>query len=247
MRSLSMVVMIILALASTALADGIRQLTTDLPPNTIIPPDPKPGFLYELVEEAHKRAGLPFQPEFLPWMRAQETAQHVPNALIFGIARTVEREKRYRWIAELSVQHSRFFRFGEVAEVSSLDEARTVSVLGVQTGTPRHDLLRSLDFLNLEPNVSDEANVRKLAAGHIDTLFDADTRFVYECGKLGIRDRIVFSQPILEEHIWLAANPAFPDDLATKLATAVAEVKADGTFARMRAAYLRDDDQRLFK
>ena len=243
MRRLSVAFLMMLALSSTTSAAEIRQFTTDLPPNTIVPPNPQPGFLDEVVAEAHKRAGLPFQPEFLPWMRAQETALHVPNALIFGIARTVEREGAYRWIAELSVQRSRFIRFGEVAAVNSLDEARTATVIGVQTGTPRHTLLRSLGFLNLEPNISDEVNVRKLAAGHIDTLFDTDIRFVYECEKLGIQDKIVFGRPITEEHIWLAANPAFPDDIAARLAAAVASIKADGTFAGIRAAYIRNDHQ----
>ena len=241
MRLLTIVVTLILTLGTLASAAELRQFTTDLPPNTIVPPNPQPGFLYELMAETHKRAGLPFQPEFLPWMRAQETTQHIPNALIFGIIRTPEREARYRWIAELSVQHSRFIRLGEVPAINSLEEARTASLIGVQTGTNRHDLLRSFGSLNIEPTFSEDANVKKLVAGHIDTLFDADIRFLYMSQKLGTQDKIVFGRPIIEEHVWLAANPAFPNDLAAKLATAIAAIKADGSFAKMRAAYIRDD------
>ncbi len=234
----TMLVVSLIPNAAVAVAMDIRQFTADLPPNTIAPPSPRAGFLGEVVAEAHRRAGLTFRPEFLPWTRAQAMTERTPGSLIFGIGRTPEREGRYRWIVELLVQRSSFIRSGDVPQVNSVDEARALGSIGVQNGTNRLEYLTALGFPNLDTTPSEEMNLRKLLAGRIDAMFAVNDRVVFLGEKLAMVDRIVLGRTILEEHIWLAAHPAFPEDLAARLAEAIAAIKADGTFAKVRAAYI---------
>src|SRR5512145_1222837 len=85
----------------------------------------------EIAEATLKRAGFSgYSITLYPWARAYDMAQQEPNVLIYLIARTPEREPRFKWVGEfIRVDYFLYkLRDSKGVAVSSLDQARGYSI-----------------------------------------------------------------------------------------------------------------------
>ena len=222
-------------------AQDIYQVTSNLPPFTISPPSVDNGFVWSILQEAHRRAGIPFAPKFVPWGRAQAIAIDSNDTVIFGLSRTPAREDSYQWIADLSEVQVAMIRLEGKSPINTLGEAAELGHIGVNNRTPFSQFLQESGLKNLHV-VSDEySNVSMLMSGRIDAWYTPIVRAYYMLRKAGYRGRIVVGNPFQNEHLWLAAGKEFPSEISRRLAIAVQEVKQDQRFnpVNLSSDYIR--------
>jgi polar amino acid transport system substrate-binding protein len=199
------------------------------------------GILYELAEEAFKRAGLPFKPEFLPLARAQHTVRSQPNSLLIYGTRLPEREKLYTWVAPLVRADYVVVCLGnQDKKINSLEDAKALNSIGVTHNTAQAAFLAANGFTNLEIISQEEFNAEKLAAKRIDGWYTIKDRAAYLWKQLGHSAPISYSTQLQTQETWLMGSLDLSPELAARIRDAVQSVKADGTLAKIRAKYLGD-------
>ncbi|HMA51658.1 MAG TPA: hypothetical protein VKP60_17990, partial [Magnetospirillaceae bacterium] len=96
-----MALALLAAVAFPALSAETTVVTSLLPPFTSPETPERPGFYVEVAKAAFEKAGLPFSVEFQPWARAQANTLATPGLFILGLAHTPERDKKFKFAAEI--------------------------------------------------------------------------------------------------------------------------------------------------
>lgn len=129
------------------------------------------GFSAELVREIQRRIGSHETIQVVPWARGLYELDHSPNTLLFSVARTAERNPKYRWIGPITERTYAFYaRANDNIKINSLDDARKVPSIGVYRNDVRDQTLTKLGFTNLDRADNNVVNLRKLMLGRL-TLF----------------------------------------------------------------------------
>lgn len=225
-------------LSSSAAGAEIRIVTANLPPFSIDEHPDKPGFVVELAEAAFKRAGMPYQLDFLPWARAQENAKTEPGTFILGLARTPEREASYKWVAEVLQPKLVFVSVKPAAAVDDLAAARKLANITVRASTPFDNLLKTEQMTNFSAVQSEEANAERLRTKQADAWLTYDFRAIFVWDAMGgDADQLVYGKPLSREHLEIAANPKTDDAAIGKIVAALAALRADGTYDTIYRRY----------
>lgn len=228
----------LVAFGGVAQSKEIRQVAANVPPFAMESATGNAGFLYEVVEAAHQRLGLAFHPDFVPFSRAQAETRERDDTLLVNIGRTPEREAQFRWIVLLHTPTVSVVQIGDAAPISSIESAKQLKTIGVLQDSAQLNFLKQADMKNLEPVPNDATNAKKLIAGRIDGWYTYDERVNYQLRQSGYQGKIVPGTAFQQVEIWLAGGPNFPADVADKLRQAVEQVRADGTYERIRAKYV---------
>ena len=220
-----------------ARAEAIKAFTAVLPPYTLGSDKDMPGISHELLEEMSKRSGVAVEIEYLPWKRAQAVAQKTPNSLLFTAARTKSRETTYNWIAEMVVANEVFATTTDA--VNSVEDARSLDRIATLGGTPREKHLNELGFENLQSTPDTATAARILTGGRVDAWYTFNQRVLYAVKEAGIDpETVVIGDAVRSSPMWLASNTEFDPVVSDKLATALAEMRTDGTYDAIVNKYL---------
>jgi polar amino acid transport system substrate-binding protein len=213
-------------------------VTADLPPFEIESAPDLPGVNVELVKAMFERAGLAYELRFLPWARAQSETIAQPDHVLVGLGRSASREPQFSWIAELLVAKVVFFTVKPMNPVNNLVDANRLKEITVRANTPFQSLLSDNGLTHVSAVQSERLSVEKLRVGRADGWFTYELRGLYAWTLEGNDpDLLVAGAPIYDEHVYLAASPKFPDDKADRLRAALAEIRADGSYARIFGRY----------
>jgi polar amino acid transport system substrate-binding protein len=192
------------------------------------------GIMVDILNEAAKHGAPNFILKLgLPWSRAQQMVQEkndTPTAII-PLTRTTEREKIYKWIAELSPNEIRLVSFGRKNAIKTIDEAKDI-VIGIFIGHASISQLQKLGFTKLDTSaVNAEQNMNKLLMKRYDTICDAKMVYLYNWKKIGQNTKDLQEGPMIGEasHIYIAANLSFPDDIAKSISDAIDKMRKDGS------------------
>lgn len=132
---------------------------------------PDDGRVSRLVADAFSLEGIQVRYQFLPWKRAiEETrAGRFDGTLVW--ARTTDREQDFYYSdTVLTTRYVLFYSKSRPVHWDKLTDLRGLTIGGVLGATPTGeyaDLARAGVFKR-EESVSDELNLRKVAAGHLD-------------------------------------------------------------------------------
>ncbi len=169
------IMMAIFILAATMLsyADDIRIFCNEEPPTNYSAADGTvTGFSTEIVQEIQKRVGNSSQIKIYPWKRAYKMALKEPGIVLFTASRNPDREDRFHWIIQVTARRSVLWsKADSPLKISSMEDARRVTSIGVLRGGNREKYLRLRGFTNLEPANEEGQNLKKLLAGRIDLIF----------------------------------------------------------------------------
>ena len=218
-------------------AATITAYTGELPPYTISADAPNPGISHELLTEMAKRAGVDLKIEYLPWKRAQVTVQKTPNALLFTATRTQKREPLYGWVVEMAAPSEVFVTTS--ASVDSFEAGAALDRVAVMGGTPRERRLDENGLANAQHTKDTATAARLLEHDRVDAWYTLDQRAAYVFKSEGFDPAsLVFGAPQRTTSNWLASNLEFDPEIAAKLAAALEEMRADGTYDAVLAKYL---------
>lgn len=237
-----------LPMVSPAEADEVRYITEDWPPfNYEI--DGKPaGMSVELAQAVQEVLGKPRKIEFMPWNRAYRLALNEPNVLVFSMARTPERENKFRWVESIHERKIFLYKLKKRHDikVDSIDDARRYKVGANTENDASTRGLLELGFV-IGKNVElihgkDHQNLSKLILGRVDMIVSTDTAMNYEVRKAGlsINDfEATIPLPVSErEKYFFAFSLGTLDSTVAEFQRAFEQIRKNGSYERIKNRYL---------
>lgn len=232
-----------LAAAASVCAQEITVVTEEYPPYNFLDSNKRiSGMATEVVEAVLKRARLDYKLAIYPWARAYQLAQDAPNVLIYSIGRSEQRENLFKWVDVIAPYDVSLFRLKSRPEIQVL---RLADARRFKIGAVRDDIrAQYLAKEGLKPDLvnDDSANVKKLATARIDMFPIDEFGMIALYQREGIDPRSVVKVIKLEAlsvGLYMAFSKQTPDDVVNKCKAALAEMKKDGTFEKVRVKYLK--------
>ncbi|MCT6698089.1 ABC transporter substrate-binding protein [Rheinheimera sp. 4Y26] len=233
MRSL---VLVILLYCSSVQAASLQLVTEIFPPYQQLDQNGRlTGWSAALVEQLFAQAGLPYQPQVLPWPRALKMAQTQPNTVIFSLLQTDARLAEFRWLVPLCPMRVSFYTSANRSDVNpvNLVQARRF-IVGVEQGHANYKFLRDNGFRESKNLVVVGQNHQlnnMLALKRVDLIL-ASENYVAQLkvapGAVPLRK--VFTVEALQRTLFLAAHKKTAVELTQVLLQAYQQLKQQGRF-----------------
>jgi len=198
------------------------------------------GYCTEAVRAALDAARVPYQMDIQPWARIYTTTLSKPGTLMFPIARTAEREDKFKWIGPLVANRIALFRKKGRSDVvvHSLDDARRYRI-GVVNMDFREEYLRRKGFSDVggKPLMvvsSSDLLLPMLQAGRIDLVPLGLAKCAphgLDCS--GIEPVYVLGE--LESALYMVFNRDTSDALVQKVREGFEQARRNGHLARIMA------------
>lgn len=221
---------------SSTAEQSIKVVAAEFPPLTSNAGGQPGGVVLEVVREAGRKAGIPLEFSFLPWQRAQLETQTRNNVLIIPFTRTPSREAQYQWVAPVLEFHTVLVTLANPP--ASIEEARKL-VVGYVRGTSFKDEAERAGFPYIEETNDDVMNARKLKLGRIGAWITTDlmARGVYR--EAGFDPAELKYGPNLGpvKISYVAASHDFPKETARRIANAIDQMRADGSYQAIVKRY----------
>lgn len=205
------------------------------PPLMIHTGEAGPGIAVEILRAAARRIGRTVSLEFQPFERALYTMKESPDTLMAALFRTPAREDLVQWIAE--IDRSRLVFLTLDVKINTLEDARHLTAIGVESGTTGDDLLTRHGFHNISRVAEPAQNARMLDAGRIDAWLLTPSLANTIWHQEGHTQRLIAGTPIIDTPIYLAAGLGFPKDVAARYRAAIAAMHADGSIDDILTSY----------
>ncbi|MGL6039643.1 MAG: substrate-binding periplasmic protein, partial [Deefgea sp.] len=195
------------------------------------------GMAVDVMTEMLKRSQLTAEHKDFPWVRALSTVQLTPNHCAYTVGRIPEREAKFLWVGPIASVKGTLFGLRErQLQIRTLDDARKYRIGDLRQGA-NAIFLESKGFVLDYANTEDQ-NLRKLLAGHIDlypgTPFSA--REIVQ--RLKIDPQRVQALYVFNElGLYLACNLQTPTATIAKLTSALESMRADKTLQKINAQY----------
>jgi polar amino acid transport system substrate-binding protein len=235
---------LVLSFAASAWGQTLTVVTEEYPPYNFQDNNSKKisGMATEVVEEILKRTSISYKLGIYPWARAYQMAQDAPNVLIYSIGRNEQREALFKWVDVIAPYDVYLYRLKSRPEikVQSIEDIRHYKIGAVRDDVRAQYLEKAQVPMDLV--VEDSANAKKLASRRID-MFPIDELAMVALYKREGLDPVgmvkAFKLEALSTGLYMAFSKQTPDDVVRKCRAALAEIKKDGTFEKIRAKYLK--------
>ncbi|WP_299292482.1 transporter substrate-binding domain-containing protein [uncultured Tateyamaria sp.] len=187
----------------------------------------RPGYAIEVLQEAARRNGRQLDITFMPFERAMLALRSQDEVLMPALFFGKRHNNEFRWLIEI---HSAKLRFATISDsVDSLDAARALGSIAIESGTTADAMLSNLGFSNLVRTVSPESSSRMLAAGRVDAWFQNGHTMQQFWAQLEVSQPMTLGQTVREVPIFLVASAGLNDDVANAYKNSVEEMRDDGT------------------
>lgn len=168
-----MICLLALAPARAMQPADLTYLTEDYPPENFVKDGVLQGYSVDLLKAIWRKMAVPEQPiRVLPWARGYSMALNRKRIMLFAMAKTPERENRFRWVGPFyRTNVSLVAPKGRTVKAKSLAEARRLRIaairddIGVECLKNHHFPDSAVHLVN-----SLEQGVRMLEAGRVDLL-----------------------------------------------------------------------------
>ncbi|MCG8609689.1 MAG: ABC transporter substrate-binding protein [Pseudomonadales bacterium] len=195
-----------------------------------------PGFMLSVVNEMLKRMKKSASRQFLPWNRAQLLTMTTPNAVIFPLTRSKEREDKYLWICKILDVPVTFVTKARTGRtVDSFEEARNIRGIGVIIGTPQEVKLREENIPYISFN--GKSLYGALSDNRVLALYTAIPEAAVGWRKGGHPGKLIFGPPLQTLPLWIAANKSSVDIDIHVWQETLDGMQSDGSFARIFERY----------
>ncbi|WP_417777539.1 substrate-binding periplasmic protein [Stutzerimonas xanthomarina] len=195
------------------------------------------GINAEIVREMFKRAEIDYSLTLrFPWERIYNQVLEHPDQGLFSTTYTPEREPLFKWVGPLaSTGWVLLAPAGSPMRLSSLEQAKEY-----QVGAYKNDAVsQHLESKGFEPinSLRDQENIGKLLKGQIDLWATTDPVGPYLAKQEGISGLTTVLR-FNDAQLFLALNKQTPDEVITRLQSALNEMKRDGAIDAIMRRYL---------
>ncbi len=194
-----------------------------------------PGFAVAMLTEAAQRLGRDLDVQFLPFPRAMSELAASPNVMMAALFRSPAREDKFIWVAEIYTMEMHFVALGR--RIDTWDEARELQVIGVEFGSTGDDLLTARGFANVFRSRGPNLTAQMLYAGRVEAMFLPIEIVRFVAKGAGSTDALVHGDGLYPVPIYLVASPGTDTKIIEMYRAAFAEMRDDGTMARILLEY----------
>lgn len=129
--------------------ERIKILTTQYPPYQYIEEGEVRGFSAEVVKLILSNAGINAEISVVPWARAEKELTSQKNIFFFNLSRTVEREDKFIWIADITPANIYIWKLKSRKDIviNSLDDIKYY-MNSVLPNSVSHNYLKSINVPN---------------------------------------------------------------------------------------------------
>jgi len=190
------------------------------------------GFSTEKVKQIFDEAGIEYKFSVVPWARALNNTQNIPNTFVFSILKTKERADQYLWLAplcNLEISISRIKHRTDI-NVKNIKDA-TKYIVGVVRGQPKNAYLIKNGFelnKNLIVTNSTDQLVKMMLKNRIDLIISSH-HYIENLKNSGDNDlnllEHLFTIKELGKELYLASNKDTNVEMLQKLKTAYEKQK----------------------
>ncbi len=218
-----------------ARADAVKLVAFELYPWMYVKDGAPAGSAVTAVLEATRDLPVARTVEFQPVPRVLESLAE-DSTIVVALGRNAEREALGHWVSELFEDHTVFATTPDRPPVGSWEEAARLRSIGSSGSGAPERMLKSHGLTNLEPSNSVRLSAKKLEAGRIDAWFEAESaiRATWKAENMPA-GRLVVGPSMGDVKLWVVASRKLSPDLVEKLRANLAQMRADGRYARMFA------------
>jgi len=195
------------------------------------------GIAVDIVREMFKRTDITYSLTLrFPWERIYKLALEKPGYGVFVMARLPDREKLFKWVGPIGPDDwIMLAKADSKITLETLHQARKFRI-GAYKGDA---IAETLAKQGLKPIVvlRDQDNAKKLVSGQIDLWATGDPAGRYlarQDGVTGLKTVLRFNSA----ELYLALNKDVPDEVVTKLQTALDAMRKEGVVDEIMANYL---------
>ena len=215
-----------LAAAASAQAADVTAYTEESPPYHYLENGKVAGVAADLLRAACARAKLSCNIEVLPWARAMALTRLKPNALLFSLVRTPERDASFIWLSPIVTEPVWLFGRPDSPAIQSLADLNRVRV-GVVNGSSGADFLRAA---GVAPQAIDaangsEANLRKFALHRVDFVLSTENRIQRQLKRQPLPFKVSKVLQIADATSYYAMHPQSSPEIVQALRTALDELR----------------------
>lgn len=189
----------------------------------------------QLVAALGQRLQRPGPVQVLPFARALATAENEPNTLVGLIARSAERESRFRWICPVLDYEVSVYRLRKsVVVAGSVADLKALRIAGVMQDIKTNYLQRN-GIIVIPASDEDEA-VRLLLHGRVEAIASHPAALRQRLRGMGERVDIVdvlMPLPELSSKLWLAFGATTAPAVADRFSAACDAMAKNGEVARL--------------
>lgn len=184
----------LLLISMTVHSEEVKVVTEYLTPYQIKNPDGSLGrFSTEIVRAIFKQANK--QPNFvvMPWARAYEVAKSEKNVMIFSIARTEERDKRFHWIGSLTNEKLYFWGLKSQFDkpIDDIEQLKNYKI-AIARYSNVDQYLNDYEFKNVYKLSKEEQNIQMLFKGRADIIVSTELTLINKLKKHGLDFNKIF-------------------------------------------------------
>ena len=247
MKYLTLIVLLSLLFfcGSPVWADELTILTEEWKPISFSGEDGKPtGLAVEIVQEILRRLNVPDTIEIVSWARAYRMALNDPNVVLFAMTQTPEREQLFKMIGPIAVGKKTFYaKKGSGITISSFDEAKQLTAIGVYRDTAAEQILTQKGFTNLTITSYPIQNVKMLMKGRIDVLSGENLTIGELLAEAGLsRDAMESVYSFGENRLHIGMSKGTSETIVQAWKAALEEMQQDGTFSRIFHKWLPGEE-----
>ncbi|MBN9526256.1 MAG: transporter substrate-binding domain-containing protein [Alphaproteobacteria bacterium] len=196
---------------------------SDFPPYAYEDNGRAAGSATDRVRGILQAAGLTAVIEIYPWARAYRAARATPDALLYPVARTPEREDEFIWLGELVDYDVRLWRLADRRDIvlTSLADAEGFSFGGLPDDAKTGYLREQGMTVSLQSN--EDILLTMLINGRIDLMPADRVSFLARLQRDGLDSRgfvAALALPAVSRPLYLAISRGADPDLVARLAAA---------------------------
>ena len=216
-----------------------RILTEEFPPYNFTEAGKINGISTEIVREILKKINHPDNLEVLPWAQGYELLQKEDNIILFSTTRSPIREDLFKWVGPLVPNNTAFFaKKGSGISISGMDDAKRVKSIGVYKDDFGELLLKKKGFKNLDSEVDNKLNVKKLVEGKIDLWLINELTGKHMAMVAGYADKIEKVYEVQKDSMYIAFSKSTPDTVIEEWQNVLDKIRDDGTFAQIFSSWI---------
>jgi len=209
---------------------------TDNPPYSIKSGD-RPGFYVEIINEMAKLLKTKVTYNYTDWGQAMAAVQAGPDQLLFPFTRNADREDKFGWLQKLFTNTVLFVSVPGTQPIDTVDQAKTLSTIGVLAGAPWDKELAARGITNVKHYPTSPAMVAALVSGELPAAYGPEIELKYAWRIGGYKGALVEGKPIQKSDQYLAMSKNSPSIKPDDWHQAFDALQQDGTFDRIYASY----------
>lgn len=249
---LPLALLVVLLTGQSVFARTFTVYVGTVPPFTMVNEDCSiTGAAVDVVTTIMERAGFPLDVatfRSISWARAVEDTETTPNTMLFGVARTPQREHRFKWVGPIaSLNLGLVGTKSRRIVISSPEDIKMYQIGAIRNSGPVHIMQSQYGVSDSQLTLlaTDEQQFKMLKANRVDLIAQADTAAPSWIEKVGM-DQSEFEMVYVLKHLklFIAFNKEMDDAEIAKIQAELDLMKkpgADGLseYDRIMKQYLK--------